>query len=174
MTRATQATLTRPTGAPRPVQIRAEAGLTDPVRALLAEHLADMRDITPPESTHALDERAMTAPDLSYWSAWDGEQLLGCGALKVLDATHGEIKAMRTPASARGRGAGRAILEAILDEARRRGYVSVCLETGSMEAFVPARTLYASRGFVERGPYGDYVDDPNSVFMELVLERPTP
>ena len=149
--------------------IRQETGLTDPIRELLAEHLADMRAVTPPESVHALDETAMTAPELSYWTAWDGDTLLGCGALKALDARHGEVKAMRTPAVARGRGAGRAVLEAILDEARARDYAAVYLETGAMEAFIPARTLYAARGFVERGPFGDYGPDPNSVFMELVL-----
>jgi putative acetyltransferase len=151
------------------VQIRAEPGLTEPIRQLLQEHLANMQAITPPESTHALDDDAMTSSELTYWSAWDDEQLVGCGALKRLDTHSGEVKAMRTTDAARGRGIGRAILEAIIGEARRRGYASLMLETGSMDAFIPARTLYASHGFAVRGPFGNYVEDPNSVCMELTL-----
>jgi putative acetyltransferase len=139
------------------------------IHALLNEHLQNMYALSPPESVHALDLDELRRPDITFWSVWDGEALLGCGALKQLDATHGEIKSMRTPAALRRRGAGRAILEHIIDVARARGYHRLSLETGSLPAFVPAQRLYASYGFVFCGPFGDYVEDAHSVFMTLHL-----
>ncbi len=124
---------------------------------------------SPPESVHALDVGALKNPSITFWTVRDGDLLLGCGALKELDARHGEVKSMRTPCSQRRRGAGRAVLAHILDEARRRGYIRLSLETGSMDAFEPARRLYEVAGFVYCGPFGDYREDPNSVFMTLVL-----
>jgi putative acetyltransferase len=145
----------------------------DPARAdvvaLLEEHLRNMHEISPPESVHALDIAGLQSPDITFWTVRDGTTLLGCGALKELDPEHGEIKSMRTPASLRRRGAGRAILRHILQEARTRGYRRLSLETGSMEAFVPARTLYETFGFTYCGPFADYRPDPNSVFMTLAL-----
>jgi putative acetyltransferase len=139
------------------------------IHALLNEHLQNMYALSPPESVHALDLEELRRPDITFWSVWDGETLLGCGALKQLDATHGEIKSMRTPAALRRRGAGRAILEHIIDVARARGYRRLSLETGSLPAFVPAQRLYASYGFVFCGPFGDYVEDAHSVFMTVHL-----
>lgn len=139
------------------------------IHALLNEHLRNMYEISPPESVHALDLEKLRAPDITFWSAWDGETLLGCGALKELDKRHGEVKSMRTPAALRRRGAGRAILAHIIEVARARSYRRLSLETGSMEAFRPAQTLYERFGFVRCGPFGDYVEDPNSVFMTLRL-----
>jgi putative acetyltransferase len=139
------------------------------IHALLNEHLRNMYALSPPESVHALDLDELRRPDITFWSVWDGETLLGCGALKQLDATHGEIKSMRTPAALRRRGAGRAILEHIIDVARARGYRRLSLETGSLPAFVPAQRLYASYGFVFCGPFGDYVEDAHSVFMTVHL-----
>ena len=106
---------------------------------------------------------------ITFWSAWEDDVLLGCGALKALDETHGEIKSMRTPDAVRRRGAGRAILTHIIAVAKARGYQRLSLETGSMPAFQPAQRLYASFGFEECGPFGEYVADPNSVFMTLLL-----
>ncbi len=144
--------------------------LTRPeIHALLEEHLADMYAQSPPESVHALDLERLRQPDVSFWSLWDGALLLGCGALKALSPTHGEIKSMRTPAAHRGRGAGRAMLAHIVEEARRRGYTRLSLETGAQPGFVAARRLYESFGFVECGPFADYREDPNSVFMTLEL-----
>lgn len=139
------------------------------VRALLEEHLANMRELSPPESVHALDVGRLKEPGITFWSVRDGGTLVGCGALKELDVTHGEIKSMRTPSALRRRGAGRAILAHILAEARARGYRRLSLETGSMAAFVPARALYESVGFNCCGPFADYGPDPNSVFMTLEL-----
>jgi putative acetyltransferase len=125
--------------------------------------------ITPAESVHALDLDTLRGPDISFWSVWEGDALLGCGALKELDPRHGEIKSMRTPEALRRRGAGRAVLAHILAVARARGYQRLSLETGSQEPFRPARRLYESVGFTVCGPFGDYVLDPNSVYMTLAL-----
>jgi putative acetyltransferase len=124
---------------------------------------------SPPESTHVLDLDALRAPEIIFWSAWDGDSLLGCAALKALDSSHGEVKSMHTVARHRGRGVGLALLQHIVTEARSRGYRRLSLETGSMAAFAPARALYARFGFVECAPFGDYRLDPNSVFMTFGL-----
>jgi len=139
------------------------------VHALLQEHLANMYELSPPESVHALDLSKLRAPDITFWSVWDGATLVGCGALKQMTATEGEIKSMRTPKALRRRGAGRAVLEHIIAEAKRRGYRRLNLETGSQDGFVPARTLYESFGFTYCGPFGDYKPDPNSAFMTREL-----
>lgn len=135
------------------------------VRALLEEHLEDMYATSPPESVHALDLDALRAPDIAFYSAWDGDTLLGCGALRDLGGGHLEIKSMRAARGQRGRGTGAAILRYLLDEAVRRGAVRVSLETGIEPYFEPARRLYQRHGFVECAPFSDYVPDPNSVFM---------
>ncbi|MEO8011098.1 MAG: GNAT family N-acetyltransferase [Dokdonella sp.] len=139
------------------------------IRALLEEHVQNMIAITPAGSVHALDLGRLRVPEITFWTAWDEGQLLGCGALKQLEPTHGEIKSMRTPDAARRRGVGRAMLEHIVSVARERGYTRLSLETGAMPAFVPARTLYSRFGFTPCGPFGDYADDPNNVFMTLRL-----
>jgi putative acetyltransferase len=139
------------------------------VHALLNEHLQSMYELSPPESVHALDLQGLRRPDITFWTAWDGPVLLGCGALKELDPKHGEVKSMRTPSAHRRRGAGRTILNHILEVARSRSYERLSLETGAMDAFLPAHKLYESFGFTCCGPFGDYVEDPNSVFMTLRL-----
>ena len=133
--------------------------------AFLQEHLDNMHEISPPESIHALDPGGLRAPEITFWSAWAEDELLGCGALKELDAKTGEVKSMRTVLRYRGRGVGAKILEHILQEARGRGYTSLNLETGSQSEFAPARGLYERYGFAYRGPFADYTEDPNSVFM---------
>jgi putative acetyltransferase len=147
--------------------------LDDPERpdvyALLEEHLRNMYQLSPPESVHALDVSRLKGPSITFWSVRDGDTLLGCGALKEIDPEHGEVKSMRTPQALRRRGAGRAVLIHILDEARRRGYKRLSLETGSMDAFLPAQKLYESFGFTYCGPFADYKPDPYSVFMTLTL-----
>ena len=145
--------------------------LTRPqVHALLEEHLRNMYEVSPPESVHALDLGKLRSPDITFWTAWEGDVLLGCGALKELDALHGEVKSMRTPQAQRRTGAGRALLAHIVSTARERGYARISLETGSMDAFIPAQKLYESAGFVYCGPFGGYEEDPNSVFMTLALK----
>ncbi len=144
--------------------------LTRPqVLALLNEHLTNMYELSPPESVHALDVSKLRGSDITFWTVWEDGKLLGCGALKELSPTHGEVKSMRTPQQMRRRGAGRAVLTHIVGVARERAYRLLSLETGSAEAFLPAQKLYESFGFGYCGPFGAYKDDPNSVFMELRL-----
>jgi putative acetyltransferase len=139
------------------------------IHELLEEHLQSMHAQSPPGSVHALDLSKLKQPDITFWSAWEGAQLMGCGALKELDRRHGEVKSMRTPATRRRHGAGRAILTHIVDVARQRQYERLSLETGSGLAFEPAHALYMSFGFTLCGPFGSYAEDPHSVFMSLRL-----
>lgn len=139
------------------------------VRALLTEHLADMYATSPAESVHALDLSGLRGLDVSVWTAWEADSLLGIAALKELSPDHGEVKSMRTSTAARGRGVASSMLDHVLDAARRRGYRRVSLETGSQDYFAAARRLYARHGFVECPPFGDYVADPSSTFYSLTL-----
>lgn len=151
------------------MDVRQETTVSTEIAALLQEHLDEMKTISPPESVHALDFEALRAPNITFWSAWEGDEILGCGALKEIDATSGEIKSMRTANAHRRKGVAATILESILEEAVRRNYERLFLETGSQDEFVPARTLYERYGFAYCGPFTGYVDDPNSVFMTKVL-----
>lgn len=137
----------------------------------LQEHLENMHAITPPESVHALGLEALRSPDITFWSAWNGNDLLGCAALRELDAQSGEIKSMRTAQKHRRKGIASRLLEHIIQEAERRAYNFLYLETGSTSEFTPARALYTRYGFEYQGPFADYVDDPNSVFMTKKLDR---
>jgi putative acetyltransferase len=140
------------------------------IRGLLEEHLANMRRISPPESTHALPLDGLRQPGITCWTVWENGELLGCGALKELDEQHGEIKSMRTVSRHLRKGVAKAVLAHIIGEAARRGYRRLSLETGSMEAFEPARQLYARAGFTFCAPFADYREDPNSVFMTRLCE----
>lgn len=144
------------------------------VHALLQEHLSNMFELSPPEQVFALDLDRLRQPDIRFWTVWDdaGAQLLGCGALKALSATEGEIKSMRTPRAQRRQGAGRAVLQHIVATARQRGYTRLWLETGTHPDFSPAHRLYQSAGFAFCGPFGDYQPNPHSVFMRLDLGGP--
>jgi putative acetyltransferase len=139
------------------------------VAQLLEEHLQNMEKHSPPESRHALNLEGLRKPEITFWSAWEDEELVGCGALKELDKQHGEIKSMRTSSSHLRKGVAKKILQHILEEAKKRNYLRLSLETGSMAAFEPARGLYASFGFEYCQPFSDYIEDPNSVFMTLEL-----
>jgi len=134
-------------------------------RALLEEHLQSMALLSPPESVHALDIDALRKPDITFWTAWDNGDLLGCGALKELDAKHAEIKSMRTSSLHRRKGVAKNLLNHILEEAKRRRYSRLSLETGSGQAFEPAHKLYATFGFTYCEPFGSYVESPHNVFM---------
>jgi putative acetyltransferase len=153
------------------IEIAPDDPLRDDVHALLAEHLADMHQTSPPESVHALDHGALTDPVVTFWTAREDGVLLGSAARKHLSEQEGEVKSMRTAATARGRGVAATLLEHVLAEARRRGYERVSLETGSQDYFAAARRLYRRHGFEECGPFGDYVLDPHSVFMTRALAR---
>ncbi len=139
------------------------------IQALLREHLAEAHKNSPPDSVYALDLAALRKPDITFWTVWDEDALLGCGALKELDKTHGEIKSMRTTAFALKRGVGSLMLAHIIKQASTRGYNRLSLETGDNAAYGPARALYAKFGFEECGPFSDYQDGDFSIFMTLKL-----
>lgn len=147
--------------------------LTHPaVLALIAEHLQSMYDATPPESVHALDNAGLRQPDVTFWTVWEGDELLGCGALKELDSTHGEVKSMRTKTQHLRRGVATAMLEHTVAVARARGYRRLSLETGSGGPFEAALRFYERNGFEYCEPFADYSPDPFSRFMTLSLDSP--
>jgi len=147
------------------LQIREDDLKGKQIADLLQEHLENMNEISPPESVHALDLEALRSPEIVFFSAWNGAELLGCGALKELNFSSGEVKSMRTVKAHRRRGVASKILERIIQEAEKRVYDYLYLETGSFPEFAPARALYLRYGFEYRGPFGEYIDDPNSIFM---------
>ncbi len=136
---------------------------------LLNEHLSNMAQVSPQESCHALDIDGLRKPDITFWSIWNGSDLAGCGALKELDDHHAEIKSMRTADAYLRKGVASQVLRFLIEEAQRRGYRRLSLETGSMAYFEPARKLYESFGFTYCAPFSAYVEDPNSVFMTKAL-----
>jgi putative acetyltransferase len=147
-----------------------EGGLDDPrVVQLLQTHLIRARAETARGSAHALDLSGLRASEVTFWSAWEGDLVVGVGALKRLSADHGEVKSMHTAEAARGRGVGSAMLRQIMAAARARGMSRLSLETGSWPYFAPARALYSRHGFVECEPFGEYREDPNSVFMTVAV-----
>jgi putative acetyltransferase len=144
----------------------ASGDLNDPrVIEMLHHHLATARAQTAPGSAHALDLAGLRSPDITFWTAWDGETLVAVGALKQLSVDHGEVKSMHTAPAARRKGVGSAMLQHIIAFARSRGISRLSLETGSWDYFQPAVALYRSHGFVECQPFADYVKDPNSIFL---------
>lgn len=136
---------------------------------LLRHHFETARAATAPGSAHALDVGGLQEPGIEVWTIWEGEDLLGIGALQHLSARHGEVKSMHIVQTRRRTGAGSALLRHIIAAARDAGLARLSLETGSWDYFQPARALYIKHGFVECPPFGDYVEDPNSVFMTLEL-----
>jgi putative acetyltransferase len=151
--------------------------LSDPrIAKFMEEHLQDMRATSPPESVHALDMDQLRQPEIRFWTAWLADatvpspgQLVATGALKHLDAEHAELKSMRTAATVRGKGMGRAVLEHLLGQAVDLGYQRISLETGSQPFFEPAYQLYLRYGFTDCAPFGHYVLDPHSRFMTRQL-----
>ncbi|MCY7341440.1 MAG: GNAT family N-acetyltransferase [Pseudonocardia sp.] len=139
------------------------------IAAFLQDHINDMLAITPVESKHALDLDALRRPEITFWSVMDGDELMGCGAVKRLDDTHGEIKSMRSDPRRRRAGIGAMMLEHILAEAEEMGLSRLSLETGATAPFEPARSLYAKYGFEECGPFADYGPDTHSVFLTKAL-----
>ena len=135
------------------------------IAALLTEHLECMAQVSPPESRHALDLGQLRRPEITMWSAWVGQQLAGCGALKQIDPTHGEVKSMRTATTHLRQGVASRLLQRITSEARNRGYRRLSLETGAMPYFEPARSLYRKAGFEECEAFVGYKPDPNSIFF---------
>jgi len=138
---------------------------SDAIINFLREHLEDMKAITPPENVFALDLDGLRVPEITFWSIWDSDDLVGRGALKELDDLSAEIKSMRTSTKHRGKGVASKVLEHIIRTAKSRAYESLYLETGSFEAFAAARALYEKYGFEYCGPFADYEESPDNVFM---------
>ncbi|MCK1357585.1 GNAT family N-acetyltransferase [Bradyrhizobium sp. 199] len=151
------------------MQIRTGDTFNPRVIALLDHHVTAARAQTAPGSAHALDLAGLRAPDIAFWTGWDGELLVATGALKTLSASHGEVKSMHTLQTTRRRGFGGQMLRHIIKEARARGLKRLSLETGSWDYFKPALALYQAHGFVLCGAFQGYVEDPNSLFLTLDL-----
>jgi len=144
--------------------------LSDPrVISFLDEHIEEMKSVSPPESKHALDLEGLKQADITFWSLWDKQDLLGCAAIKELSPNWAEIKSMRTASQHRGKGIASKLLEHLLNESKLRGYQTLSLETGAMNYFEPARNLYQKFGFNYCSPFENYREDPNSVFMTLKI-----
>lgn len=139
------------------------------IARFLDEHVREMLSISPPESKHALDLDGLRRPEIIFWSVLDGDTLVGCGAIKRLDAGHAEVKSMRTASARKRSGIASLMLGHIITEARRMGFSRLSLETGSDEFFLPARRLYEKFGFRYCEPFADYRPDPLSVFMTRTL-----
>ncbi len=137
---------------------------------LLSEHMQHMARITPRHSVHALDINNLRHPDITLWTVWGGAALMGCGALKQVTPSAGEIKSMRTASDHLRKGVAAALMTHILDEAKRRSYQQLFLETGASDAFASAHRLYERFGFRRCGPFTGYVEDPNSVFMTRLVQ----
>lgn len=136
---------------------------------LLQQHLEDMKATSPPESKHALDLDGLKDPSVKFWTIWDGKSLAGCGAFKKIDEDHAEIKSMRTSSTYKNKGVASKLLIHMVEQAKKYGFKTLSLETGSMGYFVPAHCLYKKHGFKFCGPFADYKKDPNSKFMSLNL-----
>ncbi len=144
--------------------------LDDPrILALLRYHFDKCHEVTPPGSAHVFDVSRLKSPDVEFFAAWDGDTLLGVGAVKYLDPSHGEVKSMHTSEAARRKGVGGAILRHIMAAARAKGVTRLSLETGSFWYFEPAVALYKAHGFAECPPFGDYKPDPNSTFLSRAI-----
>jgi putative acetyltransferase len=152
------------------MEIRQDDPTAPYVANLLGYHLEELRSVMG-EHAQALDASGLSAPTVTFWTVWQGDTLVGFGALKQLDATHAEVKSMRAAPAARGTGVGRAILHHIIAEAGKRGYARLSLETGTAPLHTPAISLYRSAGFVPCEPFADYQASPHNQFMSLDLSR---
>jgi putative acetyltransferase len=141
----------------------------DDVRTLLDRHLAFALEVSPPDHVHAMEVDDLVDPAVTFFSARRDCVLLGVGALKRLDESHAELKSMHTSEAARGQGVGRAIVDHLLAVAADRRYQRVSLETGTMDAFAPARSLYTKVGFEPCAPFGEYTVNPYSACMTIDL-----
>lgn len=154
---------------PLTVEISVDDLSGEDIATFLQGHIDDMVSVSPPESRHVLDLDGLRRADITFWTMRDAGEVIACGALKALGGVHGEIKSMRTLRAQRGRGIASRMLQHIIGEARTRGYRRLSIETGSMEFFRPAHALYAKHGFEVCPPFGQYGEDPNSLFMTLLL-----
>lgn len=153
------------------IDVRIDDLCSAEVIALVHEHVGGMRDASPPGHSFALAVEGLKRPDVTFWSAWQGDALCGCGALKALGPDAGEVKSMRTRAAFLRQGVGQAVLGEIIRTAHARGYASLFLETGTGEAFEASHALYLRNGFRWCGAFGDYEASAFNVFMCKELGR---
>ena len=139
------------------------------VNQLLKKHFIELRSVSPEGSTHVLDIEGLQNKSIKFWSIYENDELIGCGALKFLDPQHGEFKSIRVSDSFRKKGYGNKIIKVLIDKSRKLNIQKISVETGSGEFFLPARKLFKSSGFIECEPFSHYVDDPNSCYMSLKL-----
>jgi len=151
------------------MDIRIDDLSSEEIARFLREHLAALAEVSPPESRHALNLSELLQPDVTFWSVWHRQEVIGCGALKELDPVHGEVKSMRTAKAHLRKGVASMVLQHIIAEAKQRGYRKLSLETGSMKYFEPAHRFYRKFGFTPCAPFADYVEDSNSVFLSRKL-----
>ena len=137
------------------------------VNELLTKHFIELRTVSPPGSTHVLDIPGLKDPTIRFWSLWDADNLVGCGALKLLEKEHGEFKSIRVADKFRKNGMGEKIISHLIDQAKQIGIKKISIETGSGEFFIPARKLFKKFGFKECKPFAHYKEDPNSCYYSL-------
>jgi putative acetyltransferase len=156
-------------GIPDPFVIRVDDLIGAAIAGLLQGHLASAVKNSPAGAVHALNLEGLRQPDITFWSAWQGDSLAGCGALRELTESHGEVKSMRTAASCLRQGVAAKLLEHVIAVARERGYERLSLETGNSEDFAAARKLYSKFGFSQCPPFDNYVDDGFSICMTRIM-----
>ena len=139
------------------------------VHELLSRHFIELRSVSPEGSTHVLDIDGLKSPSIKFWSFWDKNNLIGCGALKLIDKTHGEFKSIRISKEYQNTGYGKKLLNELFKEAKKLNISKISVETGSGEFFLPARKLFLSSGFNPCKPYAHYTDDPNSKYYNKYL-----
>ena len=139
------------------------------VNELLTKHFVELRSVSPEGSTHVLDIPGLKDPSIKFWSLWDAEKLIGCGALKLLEKEHGEFKSLRVADKFRKNGMGEKIILHLIDKAKQIGIKKLSTETGAGEFFAPARKLFKKFGFIECKPFAHYKKDPNSCYYTLNL-----
>ncbi len=139
------------------------------VNILLEKHFKELRSVSPEGSAHVLDIPGLQVESIKFWSLWENEKLIGCGALKFLEKDHGEFKSIRVVDEFRNKGYGAKILEHLINEAKKLNIKMLSLETGSGDFFLPARTLFKKVGFTECSPFAHYKKDPNSCYMNLKI-----
>ena len=148
-----------------------ENNFDDPqVNELLVNHFIELRSVSPEGSTHVLDIPGLKDPSIKFWSLWENEKLVGCGALKFLNEGHGEFKSIRIADKFRGKGLGARIIDHLISEAKKLNIKKLSIETGSGSFFSPARKLFQNCGFKTCEPFAHYKKDPNSCYFTLDLK----
>ncbi len=139
------------------------------VNSLLTKHFIELRSVSPEGSAHVLDIPGLKIPSIKFWSLWDNDQLIGCGALKFLSEEHGEFKSIRVDDKHRKKGMGEKIISHLIYQAKKIGIKKLSIETGAGDFFLPARKLFSKFGFKKCPPFAHYKDDPNSCYYTLNL-----